>query len=230
MWVKICGITRIQDAQDVVSAGASAIGLNFFSGSRRFVSGEQAVRIAEAARMHDAVELPVDVVGVFVNSSVDEVVATARAVSLTAVQFHGDESVETIAEFHRRMPTTRIIRAFRVSMNRCDECLQAVDVLQQQVPLAACLLDAFVQGEFGGTGKTMDLGIPKRYLEKDRPRLILAGGLTANNVDDVLRKASPWGVDTASGVESAPGLKDSAMCRAFVVAAMGRSVSASVRL
>lgn len=224
MWIKICGITRTEDAAFAVNAGASAIGLNFFRASKRYVSADRAVELAEAARAalsgkRSSANSTLDIVGVFVNSSVDEVIQIAKQVELTAVQFHGDESVATISEFHHRMSSMPIVRAMRVSMDRLNTCLMELDVLRESVPLAACLLDAFVPGEFGGTGSVVDSGVVREYLSAERPRLILAGGLTAGNVDSIITSSSPWGVDTASGVELSPGIKCSDKVRAFVEAA-----------
>ncbi len=216
MWIKICGITRVEDGRTVLDAQASAMGLNFYRGSKRFVSVEQATLIANAVREHGREQRPLDVVGVFVNAPVSEVAEIARAVSLTAVQFHGDESPSQIAEFNQRVPEVLIIRAMRISVDRLEECLEAVDSLSREVPLAACLLDAFVPGEFGGTGMTLSPDVLHAYLAKPRPRLILAGGLTSENVTGILQVTQPWGVDTASGVERTPGIKDADKIRAFV--------------
>ena len=223
MWTKICGITRPGDAALVIHAGASAIGLNFFRGSKRYVSADQAAALAETARQAFAGNrVPgnrtLDIVGVFVNSPVEEVIQTAKAVGLTAVQFHGDESVAAVAEFHHRMPSLPIVRAMRVSSDRLSSCLDELDALRETIPLAACLLDAFVPGEFGGTGAMVDLSVVSEYLSAKRPRLILAGGLTPNNVGSIISSASPWGVDTASGVELSPGIKCPEKVRAFIEA------------
>lgn len=223
MWIKICGITQIEDALVVASSGASAIGLNFYEGSRRFISVDRAVPIAAAVRA-SAIDEPLDVVGVFVDSAVANVVEIARQVSLTAVQFHGDEPASLIAEFHRLMPEIRIIRAIRVSMDRVERCFKDLDRLQDEVPLTACLMDAFDSGEFGGTGRTIDLRIAERYRTAQRPRLVLAGGLTPDNVGAVIQQAGPWGVDTASGVESAPGQKHPERIRAFAASALSAAL------
>ncbi len=216
MWIKICGITRIEDAHAVADAKASAIGLNFFPGSKRYVSTKQATEILSSLRQHEGDGRPLDVVGVFVNSNVDEVVAIASQLALTAVQFHGDETISSIASFHQLMPQTRIIRAVRVSMDRINDCLTELDLLQREVPLSACLLDAFVANEFGGTGARIDLRVAERYLSEVRPPLIIAGGLTPLNVADVVLTGRPWGVDTASGVESSPGIKEQDIIVTFV--------------
>jgi phosphoribosylanthranilate isomerase len=219
MWIKICGITHVDDAIAVAESGASAIGLNFFEGSRRFVSADQAATIISAVRAMTP-DTPLDIVGVFVNSAIPEVAQIARQLTLTAVQFHGDESLASIAEFRRFMPKTRIIRAIRVSLERSELCLVELDRIQNEVGLSGCLLDAYVSGEFGGTGTKVDLRIAEQYLATPRPRLILAGGLTPENVGDVILKAKPWGVDTASGVESSPGRKQPEKIAAFVASAL----------
>ena len=232
MWIKICGITRAEDAAFAVEAGASAIGLNFFRGSKRYVSADHAIGLAETARLTfqsgcSAANSTLDIVGVFVNSPIEEVIEIAKRVELTAVQFHGDESVTTISQFHREVSEVPIIRAMRVSVDRLKASLTELDALSQSIPLAASLLDAFVPGEFGGTGSTVDSGVVREYLSVPRPRLILAGGLTADNVDSVIRSSKPWGVDTASGVELSPGNSTTTWPAVFSAAAKARDCASA---
>ena len=216
MWTKICGVTTLESVHSVIDAGVSAVGLNFFTGSKRFVSVSSAAEIAEVIRTRGPESTPPDIVGVFVNSQVADIARTADEVGLTAIQFHGDETTDLICRLHEARPELSIIRALRVSLEQLDEHLRTIDDLQQRVPLSACLLDAFVAGEFGGTGMTVDLRIPSIYLQQARPRLILAGGLTPENVAGVVEQANPWGVDTASGVETSPGIKHPDRCAMFV--------------
>ena len=216
MWTKICGVTTLESTHAVIDAGVSAVGLNFFIGSKRFVSVSAAAEIAEVIRGKGTENCIPDIVGVFVHSQVADIARTADEVGLTAIQFHGDETTELICRLHEARPELSIIRALRVSMERLDEHLRTIDDLQQRVPLAACLLDAFVAGAFGGTGMTVDLRIPALYLQQTRPRLILAGGLTPENVAGIVEQANPWGVDTASGVETSPGIKHPDRCAMFV--------------
>jgi phosphoribosylanthranilate isomerase len=230
MWTKICGVTTTESALAVRAAGSSAVGLNFYNGSKRFVSVPKAKEIAEIFRSQKPVTVPQDIVGVFVNSPVSDIACISDDVGLTAVQLHGDETRDMVCRLHETRPDLLIIRAFRVSMERFDEHLQAIDSLQQSVPLAACLLDAFVAGEFGGTGFTVDLRIPARYLQQVRPRLILAGGLTPENVAGIVEHATPWGVDVASGVETAPGIKHPDLCASFVYEATRFNGNCSQRL
>ncbi len=222
MWTKICGFTTPQNAVAACRPGLSAIGLNFFSGSKRFVGFAQAVEIARAVRenLKDAVP---EIVGVFVNSSSEDVAKSVSQVNLSAVQFHGDESCSLISDFHRLQPEVRIIRALRVNEDNFASAIQSIRELCDIVPISACLLDAYSVSHFGGTGQTINLDLVAEYLaDESLPRLILAGGLTPDNVDSVLAQVRPWGVDVASGVESSPGIKDLnkverflSHCRAF---------------
>lgn len=219
MWIKICGITRPEDALAVMHAEADAIGLNFFPDSKRFVSTQLAAEITrslrEAAAPHTNHRLP-EIIGVFVNASPDTIVRTAHDTGLTGVQFHGDETPEQIHHTMQRLPGVKCIRAFRVSVDRVVDCLAAVSTLQKLVRPDAVLLDAFVPGQYGGTGCTIDPSVPAAWRLAPRPPLILAGGLTPENVARVIATTTPWGVDTASGVESAPGIKDHQKIRSFV--------------
>lgn len=216
MWTKICGVTTLESAHSVIDAGVSAVGLNFFTGSKRFVSVSAAAEIAEVIRGKGTENSIPDIVGVFVNSQVADIARTADEVGLTAIQFHGDETTDLICRLHEARPELSIIRALRVSLEQLDQHLRTINDLQQRVPLSACLLDAFVAGEFGGTGMTVDLRITSIYLQQARPRLILAGGLTPENVAGIVEQANPWGVDTASGVETSPGIKHPDRCAMFV--------------
>ena len=238
MWIKICGITRPEDAVATVEAGASAIGLNFFSGSKRCVSIETAQRITRAVRANTEpnswgrlsachtlagqpqAESPAhQIVGVFVNSAPAEVLQTAEAVGLSAIQFHGEESVADIAKVCAGSPHLQLIRALRISRDRRQDCFEHLRDLQSHVKLFAVLLDAFVPGEFGGTGVTIDPQLVVDYSTQDLPRLILAGGLTPDNVAQTISDCHPWGVDTASGVESSPGVKCPEKIRRFMMEA-----------
>jgi phosphoribosylanthranilate isomerase len=215
MWIKICGFTQPENAVRACQQGVSAIGLNFFAGSKRFVSTSTAQAIVQSVQSF-AYPITPDLVGVFVDASPHLVAECVEQVGLTAVQFHGDESTSLISDFHRLKPDTAIIRAVRVSRERIDATLMSLDELIEAVPLRACLLDAFVASEHGGTGVTVDQRLIERYLERDRPRLIVAGGLTQDNVAQIIAATHPWGVDTASGVESSPGMKDPIRMAAFL--------------
>lgn len=220
MWVKICGITNIEHALAATSAGVDAIGLNFFRGSRRYVAPVMAATIAQAVRA-SAVGLSPDLVGVFVNSDAHEVLQIVRDVKLDAVQFHGDESVELIRSVHEQAPGAALIRAMRVSSDRLEACLHELENLSKSVPLAACLLDAYVPGEYGGTGHQLGGEFAGAIQSRLFCRFILAGGLKPDNVASAIRAFGPWGVDTASGVEISPGQKDASLMQSFIREARG---------
>jgi phosphoribosylanthranilate isomerase len=217
MWTKICGITNFQDAQAAADAGASAIGLNFFEGSRRFV------RSSDASRVREALTSDIDIVGVFVNASVDEISKIANQTRLSAVQFHGDESDDLLLQFRKLQPNIAIIRAVRLDNSNLNTVQSRIRSLSRVVPNATVLVDAHVSGEFGGTGQQVDPDAVRKLLQDTGlTRIILAGGLKPDNVADVVQELQPWGVDTASGVESEPGIKNHDLIRQFVHNAAGK--------
>jgi phosphoribosylanthranilate isomerase len=211
--IKICGVTNQRDAAFVADSGADAIGLNFFSRSPRRVSVRTARQIVG--------ELPRSIrrVGVFVNSPMSEVNEIANAVGLDLVQLHGDETVEQMCEIE----AARVIKAIRCRRDSRQESQSIQDLETQcrarECPIVAILLDAFVAGEFGGTGNQVDWQAAARIRASLSLPLILAGGLTSGNVANAIRSVSPVGVDVASGVESAPGKKDEESVREFVAQA-----------
>jgi phosphoribosylanthranilate isomerase len=193
--VKICGVTTVDDARMAAAAGADAIGINFSPRSLRCVAVDVAAAIAAA--------LPPQVcrVGVFVDAPRDEVASIAAQVGLDALQFHGDESAGLCAGWDR---TT--IKAVRVRDGNAlaQVAAYAVDFI---------LADAYVEGSPGGTGQR----VPLEWLTGVPPdRLILAGGLTPDNVAAAIRAVRPAMVDVASGVESAPGRKDPEKVERFI--------------
>ncbi|WP_243371891.1 phosphoribosylanthranilate isomerase [Geotalea sp. SG265] len=199
--VKICGITTVADAMMAAENGADALGLVFYDKSPRNIQLAQAMEITRV--------LPpfVQVVGLFVNSSIDFVNSVADQCRLDLVQLHGDESPEFCAGV-----TRRVIKAFRIKDISSLDHLGAYNV-------AGYLLDAWSPTAFGGTGVTFnwDTAI---IAGKFGP-IILAGGLTPENVADAVRYAAPYGVDVSSGVEVAPGIKDLEKVRQFIRRAKG---------
>lgn len=219
--VKICGITRTEDAVVAAEAGADAIGLNFYAKSPRCVSIETAKAIAQAVAGGPLV------VGVFVNASAAEIAETVSAVPLGAIQLHGDEPDELITQLPSGVP---VIRAARIGAEGWVTAeLYMYAFAERGRPLAAILVDAAAEvlpgGKviYGGTGRQLDWKqvADNRAMLASAP-LILAGGLTPVNVAEAIAVSRCDGVDTASGVESAPGLKDHQMVRAFVTAARGK--------
>jgi phosphoribosylanthranilate isomerase len=192
--VKICGITRPKDALAAEAAGADAVGLIFWPRSKRRVSVEQARAIS------DGLGPFVARVGVFLDAPFEEVLETALALRLDAVQLHGREEAEYAARLRERV---RVIKAFAYAPSLTPEVLAAY-------PADAVLLDAPVPGG----GRAFDWGVAERF--RGFPRLILAGGLTPENVAAGVAAFAPYGVDVASGVEEAPGVKSAAKLRAFV--------------
>ncbi len=202
--VKICGITGFPDALYAVEKGADAIGFNFYTGSKRYISPLEAESICER------LTVPVFRIGVFVNASTKEIVDAAGIVGLDAIQLHGDETPEFIEKL-RAQTDSQIIKAIRVETN-----FEPNDVLKYKAD--AILLDAFSNNERGGTGKTIDWTIAGQVAEIV-DELYLAGGLTPENVAEAIKIVQPYAVDVASGVESSPGKKDPKKVAAFIKAA-----------
>ena len=194
--VKICGITNIEDALMAVEAGADALGFVFFKGSPRFISPEQAAAIIR--------RLPpfVQTVGLFVNEKPATVNSVADKCGLDIVQLHGEESPEYCHDVKRR-----IIKAFRVK-----DASSLDDISNYQA--AAALLDAWSPSAHGGTGTTFNWDIAAKAASS-RP-IILAGGLTPDNVAEAIAVVKPYAVDVSSGVESAPGKKDAGLVSRFI--------------
>ncbi|HVJ05705.1 MAG TPA: phosphoribosylanthranilate isomerase [Candidatus Saccharimonadales bacterium] len=204
--IKICGITRVPDALEAVALGVEMLGLNFYAESPRFVSIEQAQRIAEAVAGR------IKVVGVFVNMNVEEVLEIARAVPLDFVQLHGDESLnecEAIAnEFE-------VIRALKVDAQFTPECASEFAFC------SGLMLDTPSTG-FGGAGESFDWArVDWSGIRGASPfvDIYLAGGLNAGNVGEAIEIVRPDVVDVCSGVEAEKGVKSASRMREFVAAA-----------
>jgi phosphoribosylanthranilate isomerase len=203
--VKICGVTTAADAEAVAAAGADAIGLNFWPGSRRFVGPD-----ANRERVVAAIPPGVLKFGVFVNAPVGEVLAQARRWGLDRIQLHGDEEPRGFAA----VPARQLVRAVRV---RDASALVGVHAWNADT----FLLDAFVDG-YGGGGQVAPWAAIADFLTVQRtrpPHFLLAGGLHPGNVAEAIAATRPSGVDVASGVESAPGRKDPELVARFIAAA-----------
>ena len=212
MWIKICGIKDELTAEAVCGLSPDAIGLNFHPHSPRSVTQVVAARIARL--------VPDEVlrVGVFVNRAASEIEDLTNECRLDQIQLHGDESPEQIADVRSRLPNIPVIRAWHMageSLADLEAHLSNCHMLG--IELAGCLIDSRVPGAYGGTGHTVAWGALARAYRRDSwSPLILAGGLTPDNVADAIRSTQPWGVDVASGVESAPGVKDIERVRRFI--------------
>lgn len=198
--VKICGVTRLEDALAAVRLGADAIGFNFWPRSKRYLPPADARAIIR--------RLPtfVSAVGVFVDPTCDEVRRAAEASGIVLAQLHGDETPELCLE----MPLP-VLKAIRVADAR-----SLVQIASYEV--RGFLLDAPSAG-YGGSGKVFEWSLVAD-VAREMP-VVLAGGLTPENVAEAVRAVRPWAVDVASGVESAPGVKDEQKMRRFIEAAKG---------
>ena len=195
--IKICGITRIEDALTAIRLGANAIGFIFWDKSARYIDPKEARKIVMA--------LPpfVTVVGVYVNPSSEWVEETYSIAGLNLLQFHGDE----LPEFCSQFPLP-YIKAVRIR--------SGIDLLQYAAQYSSSnglLLDSYVEGVPGGTGRTFEWSLIPENLSLP---LIVSGGLHAKNVCEAIREAKPWAVDVSSGVEITKGIKDADKIAAFM--------------
>lgn len=198
--VKICGITREEDARLAIELGAAALGFNFYPASPRYIAPASARAIVS--------QLPpfVTAVGVFADEAEGERVANrAREAGVAAIQLHGPR----FPSLNGSLATYPLIRAVAVGRDFRPEALSSVRA-------DAFLLDAFDPALRGGTGRVFDWSLAREA--KNYGRIILAGGLTPENVGQAIRQVRPFAVDVASGAESAPGKKDPAKVRAFFAA------------
>ncbi len=208
--VKICGITRLEDAEHAVEKGAWALGFILWQDSPRACDPAMAAAIARRVRRR------ADLVGVFVNEPLDAISRTAEALQLTHVQLHGDEGPSFCTAVAQRTGC-RVIKALRVHSGA-----DLRDAERYRVDYH--LLDTGAPGMRGGTGRTWDWSLVEA--RRSNVPLILSGGLTPENVGEAIDVASPWAVDVASGVEASPGIKDPAKVEAFLAAAGAVPVSA----
>jgi phosphoribosylanthranilate isomerase len=201
--IKICGVTTPQDAAAAIEFGADALGFNFFPGSKRYV-GKQTGWIGE---------LPgnVEKLAILVNPSWDEAKAIASSAGVTALQLHGSES----PEFCQRLVEEGIPFEKALPVRGPDSLVDLPDFMTRTV-----LLDSGNAAEFGGSGRTFPWEIARAFVEANRQlRVILAGGLTPENVGQAVAGVRPFGVDVTTGVEATPGRKDYRRLHAFILAA-----------
>ncbi|WP_339729380.1 phosphoribosylanthranilate isomerase [uncultured Gimesia sp.] len=214
MWVKICGIQDPNTACMVADLGASALGLNFYAPSPRSIDVPQALEIKAAVA-----DRKVTLVGLFVKHSLSEVKSACEDLAFNMIQLHGDESPDFLAELAQALPELAIIRAFRAQgsdlsalsdfLTECDQCGKRPDYV---------LIDAYSPQAYGGTGQVAPWKmIQEQFREQEWPPLILAGGLTPQNVAEAIQTVKPFGVDTASGVEETPGIKSQLKVQEFLI-------------
>jgi len=195
--IKICGITRYEDATAAAAAGADAIGFVFYRNSPRFVDPDRAKAIAVAIPPF------VSTVGLFVDADAADVEASLRTFRVDYLQFHGDENREYCSQFG--VPFLKAVRM-----------RPGLDLLHYSADFSAAralLLDAFVDGVPGGTGQRFDWNLIPRNLPVP---IVLSGGLSPDNITEAVRKVRPWAVDVSSGVEAAKGIKDGDKIKQFI--------------
>lgn len=195
--IKICGITRLNDALAAADAGTDALGFVFYPPSPRAINVDQAKKICCG--------LPpfITKVGLFVNASPEDVLETTRLLSLDLLQFHGEESPDYCTQFNKPW-----IKALRVSS--ATDIKKEVEYFQQAQGI---LLDAYVEGIQGGTGSQFDWSLIPTTLNKP---IILAGGLTCDNITSAINQVKPYAVDVSGGVEIAKGIKDHDKIKTFI--------------
>jgi phosphoribosylanthranilate isomerase len=211
--IKICGMTNVEDALTAAQAGADAVGLNFYPPSPRYISPEVARAIAQA--------LPKGIarVGVFVNSGAEEACRLFDDTPLDTIQLHGDEPPEFILQLGNRP----VIKTFHLKAGSINHVVAYLERCKNSsISPFMVMIDSQTVGLHGGTGKACDWSAARQYVDEiQSPPLILAGGLTPENVAEAIRTVRPAAVDVASGVESSPGRKDPAAVVAFVQNARG---------
>ncbi len=194
MKVKICGITNIEDALLCESLGANALGFIFYKGSKRFVEPGAAGKIIPELSPFSLK------VGVFVNSSPDEINKTAKEIKLNAVQLHGDETPGMVSEIN--FP---VIKSFRIN-NGFDFSIL------KDFQNVSYLFDTYSEKEYGGTGKTFNWDLIPDDL---RSKIVLSGGISVNNIEEIYKRIKPAAVDLSSSLESKPGKKNDEKIKEF---------------
>ena len=199
-WTKICGITRAQDALAAADLGADAIGLNFYPKSPR------AIAVADVANLVEGLPQEVSVVALFVNPTPELVRQVLGTGAVDLLQFHGNESAEFCEQFET--PYMKVV-AVKLDSDLKSEFAKYESALYM-------LLDSFDPIMLGGTGNTFDWGRVIELTQKQRSRLVLAGGLGPANVREAIEIVQPFGVDVSSGVEASKGIKDLKMMQLFI--------------
>lgn len=207
--IKLCGLTRPEDVTAAIEAGADAIGLVFYPPSPRYVAP------VDAGRLIASLPPYVSTVGLFVNASLDDVAAAIAAAPVSMLQFHGDETPDECAAVARTVKRP-FMRALRIKPETRREDLLEFDCnYRSSSPLFSGLLLDTWSDAYGGTGKVFDWSLIPADIAR---RAALSGGLSVQNATDAVRRVRPYAVDVSSGIESAKGVKDAALMRAFVAA------------
>ncbi|MDB5765877.1 MAG: trpF [Collimonas fungivorans] len=207
--IKICGLTREQDVQAAVAAGADALGFVFYPKSPRYVTPQQAAGLIAKAPPF------VTTVGLFVNVEQEQLQEIVAQAPVSLLQFHGDETVEQCAALAQAV-NRPFIRAMRIgSATTAADLLEYAQAYRNGSRLfAGLLLDTLVEA-YGGSGKVFDWSLIPKELA---PQVVLSGGLSVHNATDAVKRVRPFAVDISSGVEQDKGIKDAAKIRAFIAA------------
>lgn len=198
--IKICGITKEEDALFAENAGADAIGFNFYKPSPRYISPADCALIAEKLSPFTSL------FGVFVNEDIAEVVHIVKMCGLSVVQLHGDEDEKYIKNLRSNIKV-KIVKVLRIKTE--DDLIGLNDFGCDYL-----LIDSFCK-EYGGSGKVIDYNLSEKALASGK-KIILAGGLNPENISEIIDKLKPYAVDTASGVEISPGIKDDKKVKNFI--------------
>jgi phosphoribosylanthranilate isomerase len=217
MWIKICGNASLGDARLALDAGADALGFVFAASPRQ-------VTVSEAAAIVSHLPAAVEKIGVFVDASLDEIYSTVRECGLTGVQLHFDAAPEAPAWLRKRLgQELRVVRVVHYGARAGKLLLARIAEYARDPHVDAVLADAKIATAAGGTGTTFDWAKARKKFAgvEGKPRWIVAGGLTPENVAEAIAVLKPWGVDVVSGVEAEPGRKDPVKLKAFVERARG---------
>jgi len=223
LWIKICANTSLADAMVTADAGADAVGFVFAPSPRR-MTVEQVAAIVP--------ELPakIEKIGVFVGSCVDEIAATVEVAGLTGVQLHSEVTADETTKLRARFgPGLRILRVVHFEAGAPEHAVAATQDASLDESVDAILVDSRTATAVGGTGKSYDWAEARRAVfgVMKETKMVVAGGLTPENVAEAIATLRPWGVDVVSGVEAAPGRKDAAKVRAFIANARAAKQDAS---
>lgn len=202
IWTKICGITRAEDAEAVAELGADAVGAVLFPGSSR------AVEVSQVSEILGGLTANIRKVGLFVDPDPEIVVAALAENVFDLLQFHGSESADFCEQF-----SVPYIKAVRVR-----DYEQAMAEISAHESAEYVLLDRYQENVPGGTGKTFDWNIANKIVASTKQSVVLAGGLTPDNVATAIKQVAPFGVDVSSGVEQAPGIKNIDKVKRFLEA------------
>ena len=216
IWIKICGNTSLEDALLAAEAGADAVGFVFAPSPRQ-------VTKAEVAAITPHLPATVEKIGVFVDAAPEEIVSTVQTCGLTGVQLHFNADPDLPTRLREQLgPEVRILRVIHFDLENAGQCAAQMDEHARNPHVDAVLVDSRTTTAAGGTGVTYDWVEARKAIFENavaRKRLVAAGGLNPDNVAEAITLLRPWGVDVASGVEAAPGRKDVAKVKEFIVRA-----------